>query len=210
MERTIEAYRRQRAAEERREQKRARFGSIVPINRDEYTREVTEASKVDEEGDEEESGTGVICFLYKDGIPRSDRTFEHVRALAAKYPRSKFVAIVGNKCIENLPDTRIPMFIIYRKGEIRNQLLSWGSDKERRMEELEALLILCGAIDVPERPPASQNKDDSDLEDEEEEARDRDPSSRMRSAATSTNARTPKNVRASAKDDSDSEFEFDM
>ena len=67
LERSIDAHRRQRLAQERQHQKRARFGRVYPIGRDDYTREVTEASKVNEEGDEEEKGTGVICFLYKDG-----------------------------------------------------------------------------------------------------------------------------------------------
>lgn len=63
--RIIEAYRRERLAEMRREQRRARFGEVYPIGRDDYTREVTEASNIDE--DEQEKGTGVVCFLYKDG-----------------------------------------------------------------------------------------------------------------------------------------------
>ena len=67
-------------------------------------------------------------------LPRSDRTRDHVRDLAARYPRTKFVSIVGNKCIADLPDGRIPMLIIYRKGEIRNQLVAWGADREKRLE----------------------------------------------------------------------------
>ena len=67
-------------------------------------------------------------------IPRSDRTFQHVKTLAGKYPRTKFVSIVGDKCIPNLPDSRIPMFVVYRKGDIRNQVIAWGADRERRIE----------------------------------------------------------------------------
>jgi hypothetical protein len=66
-ERLIAQYRRQRIADEKREQRRARFGRIYPIGREDYTREVTEASKINEDEDHEEKGTGVICFLYKDG-----------------------------------------------------------------------------------------------------------------------------------------------
>lgn len=207
LDRDIDLHRRQRLAQERLQQKRARFGRVYPIGRDDYTREVTEASKIDEEGDEEEKGTGVICFLYKDGIIRSDRTSGHIHTLASRYPHSKFVSIVGNKCIADLPDSRIPMLIIYRKGEIRNQLIAWGADRERQLEELEALLILCGALDLPRGPLGERRAPDGD--DSEEE--DSDMSSRMRSAATSTNVRAPKNIRVqSKKDDSDSEFEFDI
>lgn len=70
--------------------------------------------------------------------------------------------------------------------------------------ELEAVLILAGAI-VPQRASYDDRKGkDHNSSDEED---DDDPSSRMRSAATSTNAKTPKNIRT--KDD-DSDFEFDL
>ncbi|RDB24011.1 Phosducin-like protein 3 [Hypsizygus marmoreus] len=205
-ERMILAYRRKRLAEQRKADKRARFGQVYPIGREDYTREVTEASLVNEEDDDEETGTGVVCFLYKDGIPRSDRTFEHIRTLAARYPRTKFVSIVGDKCIPNLQDSRIPMLIVYKKGEIRNQIIAWAADKERHLEELEAILMVTGALHLPERPKG-QGKGDEDGESEEDD----DPSSRMRSAVTSTNRKPQKNIRSQAKgDESDSDFDFDL
>jgi hypothetical protein len=147
-------YRRQRIGELKQEEDKARFGRVYPIGREDYTREVTEASKVNELGDDEERGTGVICFLYKDGyvcpalrarvhvcvsndyvrIVHSERATAHMNILASRYPRSKFVSIVGDKCIPNLPDSRLPMIIVYRKGDIRNQVTAWGSDRERRVE----------------------------------------------------------------------------
>lgn len=72
-ERTIAAYRQRRVAEDKKEDKRARFGRVYPIGREDYTREVTEASKVNEEDDNDEQGTGVVCFLYKDGYAISPR-----------------------------------------------------------------------------------------------------------------------------------------
>jgi len=167
---------------------------------------------ISEDGDTKESGTGVVCFLYKDGIPHSERTFEHVRTLAGRHPRTKFVSIIGNKCIEGLPDTRIPMIIAYRKGDIRNQVVAWGADRERRIEELEALLMVCGAIDLPERRRPGEARDSNDVGSDDDDEDD-DPSSRMRSAATATNTRSAKNIRGPAKKgggDSDSDFEFDM
>ena len=66
-ERVIARYRRQRVAEIQAAEKKARFGRVYPIGREDYTREVTEASMVDEDDDTKELGTGVVCFLYKDG-----------------------------------------------------------------------------------------------------------------------------------------------
>lgn len=65
--RIIEQIRRERLAELQRFQN-ARFGRVYPISREDYTREVTEASMVDaEDPDMTGKGTGVVCFLYKDG-----------------------------------------------------------------------------------------------------------------------------------------------
>ncbi|KAJ7245125.1 thioredoxin-like protein [Mycena haematopus] len=239
-ERAIHAYARQREAAARAAGRLARFGRVLPIGREDYTREVTEASCVDEPGgggdrDEEEDeegegegedergsagkgkGTGVVCFLYKDGQPASERAFAHMRTLAARHPRTKFVSIVGDKCIPNLPDSRVPMIIVYRKGEIRQQVVSWGADRERSIDELEILLLVTGAIIPPERLPPKERKDD----DSEDSDSDFDDDSRRRSAATSTNGRAAKNIRgppsqskskkkAGADGSDDSDFDFDL
>ncbi|KAF8274258.1 thioredoxin-like protein [Lactarius quietus] len=203
-ERYIAQFRAQRLAQERLEAQRRRFGSVIPIGRDDYTREVTEASKQDEPGDEDARGTGVVCFLYRDGIPRSDRAHAHVRLLATRHPRTKFVSIVGDKCIANLPDSRVPMFIVYRKGDIVTQITAWGSDRERKVEELEALFIGCGAIVVPEKK-SPVGPDEVEDESEEEE---RDRSSQKRSKSTWVNYSTKSVRQASKKDDSDSDFDL--
>ena len=56
-ERAIEMLRRQRLAELLRQQ-HARFGRVYPIGRDDYTREVTEASRLNEEGKPEGKSEG--------------------------------------------------------------------------------------------------------------------------------------------------------
>ena len=79
----FEAYRQRRLAEMRKEEKRGRFGSVMPLGREDFVREVTEGSKLspdgapeataEEDSDEEAEGsrgrlrgTGVVVFLYKD------------------------------------------------------------------------------------------------------------------------------------------------
>ncbi|KAG8900524.1 mitochondrial Homoaconitase, partial [Tulasnella sp. 403] len=69
-ERLIEAYRRQRLQEMKVHIRTSRFGEVKPIGRDDYSREVTEASKTDEPDAEEKGlGMGVVVFLYKEGDP---------------------------------------------------------------------------------------------------------------------------------------------
>lgn len=112
------------------------------------------------------------------------------------------------------------MFIIYRKGDVINQIVAWGADRERKVEgaailcasnhalipatELEAVLILGGAIiPQPGGPQQRKNDDDDDLDDDDD-----GPSSRMHSHVATTNAKTPKNIRQTKDEDSD--FEFDL
>lgn len=87
----FEEYRKKRMEEMRTEEKRGRYGSVMPLGREDFVREVTEGSKVPREGEEVDDvkdtfaddsdedaaeggrrqhrrlrGTGVIVFLYKD------------------------------------------------------------------------------------------------------------------------------------------------
>ena len=68
----LERYRDARLQEAKKLQRTTRFGSLLPIGREEYTREITEASERDvacaddEDSDFKGRGTGVVCFLWKD------------------------------------------------------------------------------------------------------------------------------------------------
>ena len=71
-ERLFQSYRLKKLDEMKREEVKARSvrsgDGLRPISRDDFVREVNEASKRDIEGDEEEwRGTGIVCFLFKDG-----------------------------------------------------------------------------------------------------------------------------------------------
>lgn len=66
--------------------------------------------------------------------PPSVRLREQLKALAARYPRSKFTAIVGDKCIPNYPDKMLPTLILYRGGTIKEQLVAWGAKVEGSLE----------------------------------------------------------------------------
>ena len=62
---------------------------------------------------------------FYDSIPRSDRAHVHVRTLTIRHPCTKFVSIVGDKCIPDLPDTRICSSCV---GKARLSLRSWSGD----------------------------------------------------------------------------------
>lgn len=80
-----------------------------------------------------------------------------------------------------------------------------------RYKELEAILLVTGALDIPEVSRTAERRADDDDDSAEEE--DCDPSSRMRSATTATNGRSKRNIRGPEKkkgNDSDSDFDFDL
>lgn len=92
------------------------------------------------------------------------------------------------------------MIIMYRKGEVVQQITAWGADRPKPMEELEALMIVFGAVALPERrrPGEGRSKDDDEdsLEDDEDDG------------PRNTNT---KNIRRKADDQDDTDdFEFDM
>lgn len=78
-ERMFEEYKRKRLHEMKKEEKKGRYGSMEPLAREDFVREVTEGSKMDsneeeteDQGDDDEEsssrlkGTGVVVFLFKD------------------------------------------------------------------------------------------------------------------------------------------------
>lgn len=218
-ERLIASYKRQRLNEMKAEGKATRrFGEVQPIGRDDYTREVTEASKVAESDEDEKHegdgwhGTGVICFLYQESEPASVRLADQLKIIAKRHPRTKIVSIVGNKCIENYPDRHLPTLFLYRNGTLRRQFTAYGKDKERTVEELEVLLIATNMIDPTKVSKADaessrrQQQEDSDLDSDDDV-----PSRAQGGRGTGTvNARTQKNIRTGTvgRDSDDSDFDL--
>ncbi|KAG9015232.1 hypothetical protein FRB94_004351 [Tulasnella sp. JGI-2019a] len=201
-ERIIQAYRRQRLAAIKKQQKNSNYGDVIPIGRDDYARQVTEASKEDELGAEGQGlGTGVIVCLYKESETQSIQLLAQLRILARRYSRSKFLSIVGNKCIENYPDRLQPTLILYRSGDVAAQVVSWGKDRVREPQELEALLVVSKVVSVADRVQEDNNpkqdNDEGNLSDEEDNR-----ASRM--AAT----RPRPNIRKTTVEDDDSDFDL--
>ena len=62
----LENYREQRMKEQGVGERNRRFGRVYPIGKTDYTREVSEGSMIDIEGEEEGEGTGVVCYFFKD------------------------------------------------------------------------------------------------------------------------------------------------
>jgi len=207
IEQHIAKLQRQRFEEMTREDRDARFGRVYPISREDYTREVTESSK-QQESEEGSEGTGVVCFLYKPSHPASERTFEFIRSLAERYPQTKFVSIVGDKCIPDYPDRNLPTLILYRNGRMVDNLVAWGANEKEpgTVHHLETVLLGLKIIQISRsamREAAAairaavakaKNKDE---EDDDEDDRRRSNGNKGRQ-------------RAVRQEDGDSDSDFDL
>ncbi|CEH14681.1 Conserved phosducin-like protein [Ceraceosorus bombacis] len=239
---------RQRAKAELRQKKRNRFGRVYPIQRPDYTREITEASKVEideeqsdeDEGDEEEreqigrglngnsaqgdpakrKGTGVVCFLYKDGMPTCELLKGYLNTLAERYPATKFVSIVGAKCIPNYPDKNLPTLLIYRNGELHRQMIGLRpeiglSGMDTKLEDIELVLTAVGALDRPplsSQPAQGREEDTSDSDDSSEENKTKAKSIRNATGRGTGMLGAPTDRRPSAKtqEEEDAELDWDL
>ncbi|PWN52165.1 thioredoxin-like protein [Violaceomyces palustris] len=246
-ERILQRLRRERMAALARETKSHRFGRVYPIQRPDYTREVTEASKAnpygndgdveDDEHDEDDrapvtgasslgernelksqkhKGTGVVCFLYKDSMDTCRLVAKYLDTLAAKYPATKFVSIVGDKCIPNYPDKNLPTLLIYRNGELHRQIIGLrpeiGLDgMNTKCEDIELLLTAVGVLDRSQVPGASTyddgrggERDGGRGEDDGEDSDEGFGGTRRGEGAKS------KNARVKTQEEEDAELDWDL
>lgn len=149
----LEMYKRKRLAELQSLQSRAKFGDVYHINKPEYSKEVTEASKggekfgADAEDDRNKKST---TFLDNDGQaddeedaqPRNknavyvflhmslqskiqSRILAHIfETEAPKFPEIKFVEIPANRAIENYPEDNSPTLLVYYNGDVVKNLVT--------------------------------------------------------------------------------------
>lgn len=164
-ERMFEEYKRKRLHEMKKEEKKGRYGSMEPLAREDFVREVTEGSKVDPNGeqteddqgdDDEESsprlkGTGVVVFLFKDSVPLSQHLRPLLNQAAAGHPSTKFLSIPAGLCIPNYPDKNVPTLLIYRNGEMVGNVVAGMGLKGMKttVRDLEGLLLYFKAVEKP-------------------------------------------------------------
>ncbi|WVO15391.1 hypothetical protein L204_103049 [Cryptococcus depauperatus] len=181
-ERMFEEYRKKRMEQVKRNEKKGKFGSVEPLAREDFVREVTEGSKVDldsgkVEADEEDEdkparlkGTGVVVFLFKDSVALSRHLKPLLDQLAVAHSSTKFLSIPAGLCIPNYPDKNVPTFLIYRNGEMVGNVVAGMGLKglKTTVKDLEGLLLYFKAIEKPssafQRPRAASH--DSDFDDD--------------------------------------------
>lgn len=130
--------REKRIAEMKAQAARNKFGDIQPIAKDEWTKEVTDASKEN----------WVVAYLWDMALEECKLMDEALRAVARKHRDVKFVSIQAGSAIENWPSRNCPTLFMYQNGELKNQLL--GIRKlgglDMKVEDLEEHLANAGVF----------------------------------------------------------------
>ena len=141
----LASYRQKRFAELNELQSAAKFGSVLPLQKAEYEKEVTLASN---------SAFVIVALLSSGAAERKNLTESRLLetrllpSLAAKFPEVKVMVIRAELCIPNYPERNTPTLLIYKDTEIVRQVVTLGEfgGVESRVEGLEGVLVEIGCV----------------------------------------------------------------
>ena len=117
---------------------RNKFGSIQPITKDEWTKEVNEASQ----------DAWVVVYLFDHGVEACKLIDKLLLDIAQRHRDVKFVRIPSQNCMENWPMRNLPTLFLYCGGELQTQLLTMKQlgGSEASVQDLERVLSQAGAF----------------------------------------------------------------
>ncbi|KAI5283138.1 hypothetical protein KEM54_002370 [Ascosphaera aggregata] len=162
----LDMYRKKRMAEISTLQKSSIHNQVYPIQKPDYSREVTEAS----------SSYYVLVNLTS-GLSNnveSSLLDDLWRQLAFKYGDVKFCQIRADLCIEGYPEKNCPTILAYRDGDIKKQIITLRSFRgvKTRVEDLEQMLVDLGAVDKNDMRLKKRDDEDQGHKSEREKSDD--------------------------------------
>jgi hypothetical protein len=156
----LEKYRQQRVQELHSLSQKSLHGTVYPISKPEYSREVTEASK---------SGPVLVNLTSSLGTNVESRVLTELwRRAAAEFGEIKFCEMRGDQAIEGYPDKNCPTILIYMNGDLAKQMVGLAplGGVKMGMKELDALLVDVGAVKDNDMRIQKRRRQDEDEEDE--------------------------------------------
>jgi len=136
----LESYRQKRMNELADLQATSIYNQVYPVQKPEYSTEVTEESK---------KAFIFVLLTSSSGTNTESRLLIEIwRELARKFGDVKFCQMQANLCIEGYPDRNTPTILVYRDGDIKRQIVTLkelNGDKTT-MKDLENLLRGVGAV----------------------------------------------------------------
>jgi hypothetical protein len=136
----LEKYRRQRVQELQSLTKKSLHGTVYPISKPDYSREVTEASQ---------NWPVLVNLTSGLGTNVESRVLTELWRQAAKeFGELKFCEIRGDQAVEGYPDKNCPTILIYNNGDIVKQIVTLAAVGGVRMsmKDLDGLLIDLGLV----------------------------------------------------------------
>lgn len=171
----LEKYRQQRMQDLQALTKKSLHGTVYPISKPDYSREVTEGSH---------KGPVLVHLTSALGTNVESRVLGELwRQAAREYGEIKFCEIRGDMAIEGYPERNCPTILVYNTGDIVKQIVTLALMGGVRvsMKEIDELLLEIGAIRDNDMRVMKRRRD---AEDAAEEAR---PSGGMRQSTRQAN-----------------------
>ncbi|KAI9799328.1 MAG: hypothetical protein M1825_004821 [Sarcosagium campestre] len=136
----LEKYKRQRMAELSTITKSSIYGQVYPLQKPDYARDVTQASK--------QSFVLVLLTSSQGGNVESRLLTQLWPTMAYKFGDIKFCEIRGDMCIEGYPERNCPTILIYHNEDIIRQIVTLKELNGQRTTEkdLKQLLVDSGAL----------------------------------------------------------------
>ncbi|CAF9939699.1 MAG: hypothetical protein HETSPECPRED_001861 [Heterodermia speciosa] len=136
----LDKYRRQRMAELSTITATSVYNQVYPLQKPDYSRDVTEASKK----------SFVLVHLTSSlGTNVESRILTELwRDMARLFGDIKFCEIQADMCIENYPDRNTPTILIYRNRDIQKQVVTLRElgGQQTDIKALASLLVEVGAV----------------------------------------------------------------
>ena len=152
----LNQYRQKRLAELSNLQKSSVYGQVYPLQKPDYSKDVTEAS----------SKAFVLVNLTSSlGTNVESRVLTELwRRLAVKYGDVKFCEMRADLCIEGYPERNTPTILIYKEGDIQRQLVTLRelNGAKTGVRDLESVLVEVGAVKQDDVRLKRRDSDDED------------------------------------------------
>jgi hypothetical protein len=157
----LEQYRQKRMQELNSLTKKSIHGTVYPLSKPEYQREVTDASH---------NGPVFVNLMSSMGTNVESRVLSELWKQAAReYGDVKFCEIRADKAIENYPDRNCPTILVYKNGDIVKQVVTLVTVGGVRMGmlELDNILVEVGAVGEKDMRVVKRKRDAEDLKEEQ-------------------------------------------
>ncbi|GAB7353601.1 hypothetical protein MBLNU459_g4021t1 [Dothideomycetes sp. NU459] len=138
----LEFYRQKRMQELATIQNASVYNQVYPLQKPDYSRDVTEESK---------KAFVFVLLTSSSGTNVESRLLIEIwRELARKFGDVKFCEMQANLCIEGYPEKNTPTILVYKDGDIKKQVVTLRELKGDRTSigDLEDLLRALGAVNA--------------------------------------------------------------